>query len=281
MHLDSESIRQTQRSLGYMPLTVYHNERSISLYWIRLIRECSESLLTSTSRHTVYEIEYAVRGSLIVDTGDEQICVREGEYLIVPPGMPHRIVESESGGMKFIMGFYAGEGFSAPCRPISATKAVCGMVQVLTDVLENVGKELLCAIMQSVLLAFIDAIPSTEERRLMATDQECVRRFIAFAESSRGVGISVREGARLVSLSERQLLRHCLNISGRTPSQIIQQARLDYIRVCLRQTRLNLSEIAELSGFQTEYAMAKFFRKFERMLPSAYRQMGRGRENEG
>jgi len=279
MHLDSESIRQTQRSLGYMPLSVCHNERSMSLYWIRLIRECSESLLTITSRHTVYEIEYAVCGSLIIDADGETICVREGEYLIIPPGMPHRIVEAESGGIKFIMGFNPGEGFSVPGRPIPATKAAYGMVQVLTDILENGGQELLCMVMKSILLAFIDSIPSTEERRPIATDQECVQRFIAFAESSKGVGISVREGARLVSLSERQLLRYCLNISGRTPSQIIQQARLDYIRTCLSQTRLNLSEIAELSGFQTEYAMAKFFRKFEGILPSAYRQMGCGREN--
>jgi len=131
-------------------------------------------------------------------------------------------------------------------------------------------------------LAFIDAVPPSVSVMHVQMDREqCVRRFMDFVASSNGVGISVREGARLVSLSERQLFRHCLSLTGRTPSAIIQQARIGYLRACLLETRLNLSEIAELAGFQTEYAMAKFFRKCEGVLPSVYRQQNAAVREQG
>jgi len=76
----------------------------------------------------------------------------------------------------------------------------------------------------------------------------------------------------MVSRSERQLLRCCLAVTGCSPSEIIHRARMKYIRSCLTDTRLSLSEIAELAGFQSEYAMTRFFKQREGALPSAYRK---------
>lgn len=274
MYLDSESIRQSQRSMGRMPLTVYLDDRRLVLCWVRLIEGRSERLLTACTRHTVHEIEYALRCPLTIRIGERDVRIAEGEFLIVPPETPHQITESAPDGVKFILGFSAGDALPPVlCTPVPDTPVIRGIVETLSAALRSGSRDLQHALMQSALLAFLDAVPrdapppETHDHR-----EQCVKRFLAFVESSNGVGISVQEGARLVSLSERQLFRHCLALTGFTPSAIIHRARAAYIRSCLTETRLSLSEIAVLAGFQTEYAMAKFFRKAEGMLPSACRR---------
>jgi len=283
MYLDSESIRQSQRSLGSMPIRVPCDGGDATVYWARLIEGQSESLLTGCTKHTVYEIEYAFRRPLTIRIGERQISIPEGSFLIVPPGVVHQIIGSESDGVKFILGFMPGETKKAlrVAENVQESTVIRGLAEILAQMSDS-GRELLHALLRSIALAFMDVIPAQGVPVQHNDDREQrVRRFITFVESANGVGVSVKDGAKLVSLSERQLFRCCLAVAGRTPSDIIRDARAKYIRACLRGTRLSLSEIADLSGFQSEYAMAKFFRRNEGMLPSAFRRGNEENEARG
>ena len=135
MYLDSESIRQTQRSMGRMPQTVYYSDHRMTLCWMRLIKGPLESLLTTCTKHTVYEIEYALRGSLTLQVDDAQVCIDEGQFLVIPPETSHQIIESKGGGIKFIVGFSSGSKALQinPHEPIPETPAIRGIVEQMCD----------------------------------------------------------------------------------------------------------------------------------------------------
>lgn len=275
MYLDHESIRQNQRSMGSMPLTLAWGEYHPVVYWARLIEGRSESLLTGCTKHTIYEIEYALFRPLVIRLNDQTLTLNDGEFLIIPPETTHQIIRSDPEGYKFILGFSLDPHQPAlhAEKTLTDTPALRGIIQLIPAILESGSRELLQSIMQSAFLAFLDACPlCTAEWAHRDEGERSLQRFLDFVRSAHGVGVSVRECARLISLSERQLLRCCLAVTGKTPSEIIQQERLNFIRTCLQQTHLSLSEIADLAGFQTESAMARFFQKKEGLLPSFYRR---------
>ena len=274
MYLDSESIRQSQRSICNVPIRVFRNGGYLTMYWQRIVEDSMGTLLTGHAKHTVYEIEYAMKGPLTMLIDKRRVTIQEGEFLIVPPGVSHQIVTAARDGVKIIIGFLPSssmEGMQVS-EPIAGNDVVHQLAKILLQI-QNPSQELMHTLLKSLMHAFLDVLPATNASVGSQYDNEqCVKFFMSFVESVNGVGISVKSAAKMVSRSERQLLRCCLAVTGCSPSEIIHRARMKYIRSRLTDTRLSLSEIAELAGFQSEYAMTRFFKRREGALPSAYRK---------
>ena len=274
---DSEAKKNCQRTIGRMPATVEDDGRRFRVYWARLIRGNSESLLTLNTKHSVYEIEYAVSRALTIRLGSDEAVLDEGEFIIVPPETTHQITDSKPDGVKFIMGFDA-PGLIG-CQISSA--AVTAETPVLRSLAETLGVAisderrrpgLLDSLLAELLLSFLSASPGLPEETPVSENELRLRRFLSYIGESNGVGVTVSGGAKLLNLSQRQLFRICGALCGKTPVELINEKRLEYLMTCLKYKSLTLSEIADMSGFQTEYAMAKFFRRHAKLNPSDYRR---------
>ena len=271
--MDREALRNEQLSISRMPVTVSAGGRRFHIYWVRLIAGRTESLLTTLARHSVYEIEYAVHRPLTIQIGSDEQTIGERHFLIVPPDMPHQITDSSADGIKFILGFSPESGsFPARCAlPIRETPLLHALINALEAFPTSGNPEALPPLLTGVMISILEAIGSDDSTPPTSEADRCVQQFIRYAETANGVGVTVREGARLASVCERQLFRLCMTTANASPSEIIQRFRLDYLRRCISDTALSMTEIADMAGFQSEYAMAKFFRRHTGMTPSAFR----------
>jgi len=79
----------------------------------------------------------------------------------------------------------------------------------------------------------------------------------------------------VVPLSRSSLERGCRRILGRSPNQEINRIRIDRVCDLLRETDLNLEQIARQSGFNTPQYLLQVFRKTMRATPGSYRRQQR------
>ena len=286
---DSSVIR---RSLINIPISMEINGLRCSIYWARIIKGKSESLLTINTKHTVFEIEYALRHPLTIQIGNDTVRLSEGEFIIIPPDTPHQIIESNPEGIKLICGFRPDDiSFSVFKNSFISLKNVQAseIVRALSEIIDryedecNIVKEntVLYSLLFALLTAFTnDAAPewADKEENVYSENEMRIQTFLQMVSEKNGVGITVAQAAAFVNLSERQLFRICTATVGKTPSEIINEKKLRYITFCLLFTPLALSEIADMCGFQTEYSMTKFFKRYEKMNPSAYRKLHRSSE---
>jgi LacI family transcriptional regulator len=85
-------------------------------------------------------------------------------------------------------------------------------------------------------------------------------------------GIRVPDVAAAAGLSRRALEKKFADKFGRSPLEEIHSSRLQRIKQLLRETEMNLSEVAEVAGFQYQEYLVRFFRKHTQMTPGAYRR---------
>ena len=76
------------------------------IFWARVVSSENESLFTQYTKHSFYEIQYALMGKIGILLGEEKtVNIAESEFIIVPPDTYHQIVDSDSVGARFIMAF--------------------------------------------------------------------------------------------------------------------------------------------------------------------------------
>ena len=96
-----------------------------------------------------------------------------------------------------------------------------------------------------------------------------IRRFVA---QHHGVGISVGALAKRFGISERHLNRLFQTEQKGSVRAIINHEKLHYIEELVASTSLSLGEISALCGFSDEYAMNKFFKRYNHVGLSEYRR---------
>ena len=72
-------------------------------------------------------------------------------------------------------------------------------------------------------------------------------------------------------MSERNFSRRFKQAVGQTPSQFIQELRINNARDLLQYSNLSINEIADRVGFSDMSYFAKIFRKYLSVSPKEYR----------
>lgn len=262
------------------------------IFWARIISSNSESLFTKNTKHSFYEIQYALQGHIGMVIGDgTQIAIPESDFLIVPPNTYHQIVSSDECGARFIM------AFSLDCRTDALRKTAAEinalhpyretphMRQLLSVILQKnyhddpLRKESITALVECFLLEVLETIngSSREPHPLRAsTDHERkVAEVMSFIYDAGGIGITVSDIANRFRMSPRQLNRLFTAKTGHNLSEAIALEKLRKIEDLIRSTRLSFSEIAEICGFSDGYAMNKFFKRHNRVNLSEFRALAK------
>ena len=81
----------------------------------------------------------------------------------------------------------------------------------------------------------------------------------------------IRDLAKKVNMSINSFRSLFKAETAMTPREFIQEQRLSLIEKLLLQSDLNLSSIAEKSGFADSFTLSKFFRKHKKLAPVQYR----------
>jgi len=73
-------------------------------------------------------------------------------------------------------------------------------------------------------------------------------------------------------ISKMQLYRKLKTLAGMTPSEFIKRIRLKHAAVLLQNSKLTVSEIFYLTGFNNKSYFFREFKKIYHLAPNEYRQ---------
>jgi transcriptional regulator GlxA family with amidase domain len=84
--------------------------------------------------------------------------------------------------------------------------------------------------------------------------------------------LSVPALARQAGMSERSFLRHYRQVTGTTPSRVVERLRVEAARQALGATALPMKRVARDCGFGSEETMRRGFLRILAVPPGAYRE---------
>ncbi|MGF1484997.1 MAG: helix-turn-helix domain-containing protein [Opitutales bacterium] len=147
---------------------------------------------------------------------------------------------------------------------------LCAMARTLTAPFNSSQRRLhddlaRAALSEAFLIAGLDAEPVEEL-------PEAVVRAQAFIRTQYGAVLALPQIARAAGVSIAHLIRLFKQHTGRTPMQTLWHTRVSEGCRLLRQTGLNVSEIALRCGFQTPYHFSRLIKRATGKPPRTYRQ---------
>lgn len=269
-----------------------HNEfMSCRVFWAKIISSERENLLTQNTKHTFYELEYALEGRIGMTVGEESrhIVFDESDFIIIPPNTYHQIVDSDTVGARFIMAFtFTSLGASMSrveeemCSLLihRETGKMRRMISLIIEA-EQSDSVISCRrtniLIEALLLEIMDTIippQMHESENIHVKNTSTVKttdRIKEYVHSAGGIGISVKGLSERFNVSPRHLARLFRSESGESPKEYINREKLARVEALVSTTPLSLSEISELCGFSDEYAMNKFFKRYTLMNLSDFR----------
>ena len=234
-----------------------------------------------THRHNGFEIHIIEKGYQEYEVGECCHSIGKGEFLLVPPGIHHKLAKSSVGTEKFSITFSSPELDYFP-------QCVTGVIPerffenirfIMAERLHNTlfsNKMIENAVFESVL-AFLRLCGLREKQGLVEieTDDsrlETAKKFIADNIESR---ITLDDIAAYCYVSPRQITRIFLKHEETSPAQYIIKQRIACIQNLLENSDLSLREISEKMNFKDPYYFNAFVKKYLGMPPGAYRKMNR------
>lgn len=88
-----------------------------------------------------------------------------------------------------------------------------------------------------------------------------------------GKGLNVDRLAKLLYMSRPTLYRKMKSITGQTPNELIQDARLKKAAELLAAGKYRIFEVAQMVGYTSQSSFGKSFLKQYKVTPAAYRRM--------
>ena len=262
------------------------------MFWARIVSSESESLTTKNTKHSFYEIQYALQGSIEMDMGDgNHIEIAESEFVIVPPNTYHQIVNTDDCGARFIMAFSPDFGGKAQQDMDNSLKQLrCyhetgHMRRVLLSILEKeyfddlLRRESITVLVESFLLEVLEIVcetaPKTRSSRNNTENAQMADAILSYIHETGGIGVSVSDIAQRFGISHRGLHRLFVSVTGHGLSETIALAKLRKIENLIGTTNLSFTEIAAICGFSDGYAMNKFFKRHNRVNLSEFRTLAK------
>lgn len=263
------------------------------IYWARVVSSENESLFTQSTKHSFYEIQYALQGKIGMTLGGNRVDFAESNFLIVPPESEHQIVDSDSVGARFIMAFSLKfkekalkEELACLAKPVPY-RETAHMRSLLSAVLkknyhdEPLRRESITHLMECFLLEVLETVRTprsaeTTEMGSLNENERKVAQIKQFLHEYNGIGLQVSDIAKKFNVSERHLNRVFHAVTGKNLSDAIYAEKLRRIEELTASTELSLREISELCGFSDEYAMNKFFKRHSHINLSEFRRLKKG-----
>lgn len=263
------------------------------IFWARVISSETESLFTQYTKHTFYEIQYALEGSIGMILGNnEHVLLERADFIVIPPDTYHQIVDGDSVGARFIMAFdiqpkndLVAQTLKQLDTPIRYRESPA-MRPLLSLILEKgyrddlFCKGILNALIEGFLMEILETLTLmqnavTGEQNTKLHNEQFVAAVLSFIRDYNGIGIGVSDLASHFHISERHLNRILQASTKRTAKELIHLEKIKRIERLTATTSLSLNEISELCGFSDEYAMNKFFKRHTKNNLSDFRKLVR------
>jgi AraC family transcriptional activator of pobA len=269
------------------------DERLIHIETISARSKLNDWNIRPHRHRDLHQVLLTFKGSVEVRLDATAACLASPALVVVPPGCVHSFVfEQGTGGivLSFSPGLAAelstaSIGLAEYLRQPQARPLVRATMQE-TD-LKALGEMLLREFTRAApgrhaalrglleaLLANVWRLGSGEETPAgdtLGTERELVARYRRVIEVHFRLHCSVRAYAAELGVSESRLRRACLAVTGQPPVAAVHLRMLVEAERLLRYTTMSISQVAYHLGFEDPAYFSRFFARFKRSSPRAFR----------
>ena len=291
-----QAITRKSHSIGKYDIIVENDFMKCRIYWARIIGSETESLFTQYTKHTFYEIQYALEGRIVMQIEkNKQICIEQSDFIIIPPDTFHQIIDGDTVGARFIMAFSIDiksnhlkklPAEMAKLIPYHETKHMRDILNIAIKKNYHdtaIRRRLITRYLECLMLEFVEAtypyrvreMAEIEELRENEARVAQIQRFIA---DYNGIGIRPSDVSQKFNISERHLNRIFVAETGKTLKEEINRQKLAKIEELVATTTLSFKEISELCDFTDEYGMSQFFKRYNHCGLTEYRALRTSKE---
>lgn len=245
--------------------------------YLKLLQTIYDTPSQKEHHHRDYELHMILEGGQYYQAEGKNYRLTPGRMLLIPPGIPHRVLESLPQTRKVGITFRLTEGGIPGCREGAMPQRLLENLTVLEA--EARGKQafsgllLESCLLETVLTALrcagleAKSLPQrTEENAVLSLAKQYIADNIDRAPE-------VDTVAQYCYVSSKQLTRLFQRIEGLSPGAYILQTRVARMEELLREGTQSLKQISETMHFSSEYYCNAFFKKHAGMPPGAYRKM--------
>ena len=125
--------------------------------------------------------------------------------------------------------------------------------------------------MSPVVLQPVGVI-TRESSDLVATEDLIVSQAVKFIQANLSEPIQVETVLEELGVSQSQLERRFRAVLGRTPLAEIRRQRIEHAKLLLAETKLPMTRIAQLCGFNSAVRFSMVFRELTDQTPTAFRE---------
>ena len=113
--------------------------------------------------------------------------------------------------------------------------------------------------------------PEPENIKITPLDEKFIEKAVNYVTDNLDRSeLSVEEMSEKLGMSRVRLYKKIKQITGKTPIEFIRVIRLKRAAQLLRESQLNVSEIAYQTGFNSPKVFSKYFKEEFGILPSVY-----------
>ena len=231
--------------------------------------------------HNAFEIHIIEKGHQVYKIGDTEYKIKDGEFLVIPPGVKHNVVDSFSHTLKFSLIFNLSE--DKCCFGVRYSRITTDMVNDIEFIkaeIENksvLSRQLVENRIFELVTLILRQCGYKEDNTVLSDEKEDVRLSIAkqYIKDNIEFNLNVEDVASYCYISTKQLTRLFKSEDGITPAKYIRERKTERIENLLTKTSLTLNEISERLNFSSEHHFNSCFKKYAGMTPGEYRRMNK------
>lgn len=224
----------------------------------------------SRSQHYIIQKEIVSgEGSEIKHGGTDYIAsfVSAGKAVSCAMSIRDILMDMSPENNMLRIGIHAGD-------PIMQSDKLFGDAVQLAKILGSLTKDLRVAVSSTVKeLAIKDRLRFDAEQivSLSASDEAfLLQLYQILDEKSPDPGFDMDAYGKLMAMSNSQLYRKTLSLTGQSPNNLLRQFRLDRAREIMKKSTANISQVSFDTGFSSPSYFTKCFKKHFGMLPLEY-----------
>lgn len=246
--------------------------------------------------HPEYELTYILRGKGKRLVGDEYQRFEEGDFVLLPPLLPHTWISDQPGDgpcsaiviqfpeafaaqllefpeLKSLEKLFAKAGrglhFSIP-----KTGEILSLLQKMPEANEVARFGQLLQVLQKLSLRKSTPIASVSYKPVKGNEnQHRISKVFQYVQQSFADEISLDKAAGLLHLSESAFCKFFKRTSGKTFSDYVNEIRIGHACQLLLETDQSIRDIAAASGFESMTYFNRIFLRKKKMTPGAFRQI--------
>jgi len=286
-------LAKASKKLCELDLNFIYDGLNINVLWFRAMVNTGDWSI-GRHMHSSYEFHFINKGSCEVITDTNTYIVNEGEFYLTAPSVFHeqssinnsqvieyslncdmQISDDSSAEILNLLDIFK----AAQCIAYKDANNCCGLFNcVLAEAyFEQTG--FFSSIKSFIPLILINAARCMPQSRGYThsapkkgnNNNFRMSQIERFIEDNISIPISTASIATYMHLSQKQICRVIKEAKNMSTKEFVNSAKLSQAKELLKNSNLNIKQIADILGFSSEYYFSQFFKNLDGYSPALFR----------